>query len=123
MWESRGAPAASSERHRDRLPFQNEEFTGRLPEADILVVAIGKAKFVTADMVRDGAVVIDVGVESFGQWDSSSAMLILARSARRPAGSPRPRRRGTNDDCDVAGQYHSNLLREWRDDCKQGRYS
>ena len=31
-------------------------------EADILVAAIGKAKFVTADMVKDGAVVIDVGV-------------------------------------------------------------
>ena len=31
-------------------------------EAEILVVAIGKAKFVTADMVRDGAVVVDVGV-------------------------------------------------------------
>ena len=31
-------------------------------EAEILVVAIGKAKFVTADMVREGAVVIDVGV-------------------------------------------------------------
>ncbi len=31
-------------------------------EAEILVVAIGKAKFVTADMVGDGAVVIDVGV-------------------------------------------------------------
>ena len=30
--------------------------------ADILVVAIGRPKFVTADMVRDGAVVIDVGV-------------------------------------------------------------
>ncbi len=30
--------------------------------ADILVAAIGKAKFVTADMVRDGAVVIDVGM-------------------------------------------------------------
>ncbi len=30
-------------------------------EADILVVAIGKAKFVTADMVKDGAIVIDVG--------------------------------------------------------------
>ena len=30
-------------------------------EADLLLVAIGKAKFVTADMVRDGAVVIDVG--------------------------------------------------------------
>ncbi|MBE6544056.1 MAG: bifunctional methylenetetrahydrofolate dehydrogenase/methenyltetrahydrofolate cyclohydrolase FolD [Ruminococcaceae bacterium] len=31
-------------------------------EADILVVAIGKAKFVTADMVKPGAVVIDVGI-------------------------------------------------------------
>lgn len=31
-------------------------------EADILVVAIGKPKFVTADMVKPGAVVIDVGV-------------------------------------------------------------
>jgi len=30
-------------------------------EAELLLVAIGKAKFVTADMVREGAVVIDVG--------------------------------------------------------------
>lgn len=30
--------------------------------ADILIVAIGRAKFVTADMVKDGAVVIDVGM-------------------------------------------------------------
>lgn len=30
--------------------------------ADILVSAVGKAKFVTADMVKDGAVVIDVGM-------------------------------------------------------------
>jgi len=31
-------------------------------EADILVVAIGRAKFVTADMIKPGAVVIDVGM-------------------------------------------------------------
>lgn len=31
-------------------------------EADILVAAVGKAKFVTADMVKDGATVIDVGI-------------------------------------------------------------
>lgn len=31
-------------------------------KADILVAAIGKAKFVKADMVKDGAVVIDVGM-------------------------------------------------------------
>jgi methylenetetrahydrofolate dehydrogenase (NADP+)/methenyltetrahydrofolate cyclohydrolase len=30
--------------------------------ADIIVVAIGKAKFLTADMVRPGAVVVDVGM-------------------------------------------------------------
>lgn len=40
--------------------------TRDLPEvcrrADILIVAIGKAKFVTADMVKEGAVVIDVGM-------------------------------------------------------------
>lgn len=31
-------------------------------QADILVAAIGKARFITADMVKDGAVVIDVGM-------------------------------------------------------------
>ena len=31
-------------------------------EADILVVAIGRAKYITADMVKEGAVVIDVGM-------------------------------------------------------------
>ncbi|MBQ3068640.1 MAG: bifunctional methylenetetrahydrofolate dehydrogenase/methenyltetrahydrofolate cyclohydrolase FolD [Clostridia bacterium] len=31
-------------------------------EADILVAAVGKAKFVTADMVKPGAAVIDVGM-------------------------------------------------------------
>ena len=31
-------------------------------EADILIVAIGKPKMVTADMVKEGAVVIDVGI-------------------------------------------------------------
>jgi len=36
-----------------------KEVTGR---ADILVAAIGRANFITADMVKDGAVVIDVGI-------------------------------------------------------------
>lgn len=31
-------------------------------QADILIAAIGKAKFVKADMVKDGAVVVDVGI-------------------------------------------------------------
>ena len=31
-------------------------------QADILIVALGKAEFVTGDMVKDGATVIDVGI-------------------------------------------------------------
>ncbi len=31
-------------------------------EADILIAAVGRANFVTADMVKEGAVVIDVGI-------------------------------------------------------------
>lgn len=31
-------------------------------KADILIVALGKSEFVTADMVKDGVVVIDVGI-------------------------------------------------------------
>lgn len=31
-------------------------------EADILIACLGKAKFITSDMVKDGATVIDVGV-------------------------------------------------------------
>lgn len=31
-------------------------------EADIVVVAVGKAEFLRADMVKDGAIVIDVGI-------------------------------------------------------------
>ena len=38
---------------------QIEEYT---KQADILIVAIGRAKFVTKDMVKQGATVIDVGI-------------------------------------------------------------
>ena len=31
-------------------------------EADILVVAVGKSKFIKADMIKDGAVIVDVGI-------------------------------------------------------------
>ena len=31
-------------------------------ESDIIVAAIGQAKFITADMIKEGAVVIDVGM-------------------------------------------------------------
>lgn len=41
---------------------RSRDLRGILRAADILVVAIGKANFVTAEDVREGAVVIDVGI-------------------------------------------------------------
>ena len=38
------------------------DLSGITRQADILVAAIGKAGFVSADMVKDGAVLIDVGI-------------------------------------------------------------
>jgi len=41
---------------------RTKDLPGVTRSADILIVAIGRAKFVTAEMVRPGAVVIDVGI-------------------------------------------------------------
>jgi methylenetetrahydrofolate dehydrogenase (NADP+)/methenyltetrahydrofolate cyclohydrolase len=41
---------------------RTKDLTTVTRSADILIAAIGKAKFITADMVRPGAVVIDVGI-------------------------------------------------------------
>jgi len=43
--------------------------------ADILIVAAGVPKFVTADMVKEGAVVIDVGVNRIGTTPEGKAKL------------------------------------------------
>ncbi len=43
--------------------------------ADILIVAAGRPKAITADMVKDGVVVIDVGVNRIGMSESGKAIL------------------------------------------------
>jgi methylenetetrahydrofolate dehydrogenase (NADP+) / methenyltetrahydrofolate cyclohydrolase len=43
--------------------------------ADILIVAAGRPKAITAEMVKEGAVVIDVGVNRIGMSDSGKAKL------------------------------------------------
>lgn len=41
---------------------RTKNLSEKTKNADILVVAVGKPKFITADMVKEGAVVIDVGI-------------------------------------------------------------
>ena len=43
--------------------------------ADILIVALGKSTFITADMVKEGAVVIDVGIHRIGKTAEGKAIL------------------------------------------------
>lgn len=61
-----GKPLAMLMLHRDATVTICHSKTLHLDEicrtADILVAAVGRAKFVTADMVAPGAVVIDVGI-------------------------------------------------------------
>jgi len=44
--------------------------------ADILIVAAGKPKAITADMVKEGVVVIDVGVNRVGKTPEGKAILV-----------------------------------------------
>jgi methylenetetrahydrofolate dehydrogenase (NADP+)/methenyltetrahydrofolate cyclohydrolase len=61
-----GKPMALCMLHRDAVVTVCHKYTRDLAaitcEADILVTAVGKQKLVTADMVKPGAVVIDVGI-------------------------------------------------------------
>lgn len=45
--------------------------------ADILIVALGKAEFVTADMVKQGAVVVDVGITRVKSKKTKSGWKLL----------------------------------------------
>jgi len=46
-------------------------------QADILIVAIGKPEFVTADMVKEGAVVVDVGIHRIDDASKKSGFRLL----------------------------------------------
>jgi len=45
-------------------------------QADIIIAAMGKAKAITADMVKDGVVVIDVGVNQVGTAADGKRILV-----------------------------------------------
>lgn len=44
------------------MPFKNKNLAEVTKQADVVVAAIGKPCFVTADMVKKDAIVIDVGI-------------------------------------------------------------
>ena len=76
-----GRPLALALLNRDATVTIAHSKTKNLKEitrqADILVVAIGKAKFITDEYIKDGAVIIDVGINRiegklYGDVDSDA---------------------------------------------------
>jgi methylenetetrahydrofolate dehydrogenase (NADP+)/methenyltetrahydrofolate cyclohydrolase len=60
-------------------------------QADILVAAIGRAKFITGEMIRPGATVIDVGINRTdtglaGDVDFQSAVEVAGKITPVPGG-------------------------------------
>jgi len=53
-----------------------KDLASHTKRADILIVAIGKPKAITADMVKEGAVVIDVGVNPIGKTPEGKRILV-----------------------------------------------
>jgi methylenetetrahydrofolate dehydrogenase (NADP+)/methenyltetrahydrofolate cyclohydrolase len=72
--------------------------------ADVLVAAIGKPRFITGDMIKPGATVIDVGINRLP--DGKLAGDVDFESAREVAGciTPVPGWRRPDDHRDAAGK-------------------
>lgn len=70
---------------------KTKDLAGILKRADIIVIAIGKAKFLTKDMVKEGAVVIDVGINRvdgkiYGDVDFENVKDIVSHITPVPGG-------------------------------------
>jgi 5,10-methylene-tetrahydrofolate dehydrogenase/methenyl tetrahydrofolate cyclohydrolase len=76
-----GLPVALMLLMRDATVTVCHSKTADLPgvtrEADILIAAIGKARFVTADMVKPGAAVIDVGINRVPDATKKSGAVLV----------------------------------------------
>jgi len=56
---------------------RTKDLAGVIRTADILIAALGKPEFVTADMVKEGAVVIDVGITRVASDQTKSGWKLL----------------------------------------------
>jgi len=70
LQKKEGANATVTVRH-----TRTKDMSFHTKRADILIVAAGKAKAITADMVKEGVVVIDVGVNQIGTTSEGKRIL------------------------------------------------
>ena len=70
---------------------KTQDLPGILKRADLIVIAIGKAKFLKKDMVKEGAVVIDVGINRvdgkiYGDADFEEVSTVASHITPVPGG-------------------------------------
>ena len=53
-----------------------KNLTGHLLQADILIAALGNPEFIKASMIKDGAVVVDVGITRIADINTKSGYRI-----------------------------------------------
>jgi methylenetetrahydrofolate dehydrogenase (NADP+)/methenyltetrahydrofolate cyclohydrolase len=70
MQKNKGANATVTLCH-----THTKDIAAHTRSADILIVAAGKLKYITADMVKEGAVVIDVGENQIGTSKSGKRIM------------------------------------------------
>ena len=93
-----GMPVALLLVHRDATVTIVHSRTRNLPDvvrgADIVIAAIGKARFITGDMIKPGAAVIDVGINSIPDPTKKSGQRLVGDvdfdSAKEVAGCITP---------------------------------
>ena len=96
----------ASQRHRHHLPQRDAPTSAHhTRQADVVVAAVGRRDTLTADMVKPGAVVIDVGMNR----DDAGKLCgdVDFAGVREVAGCDHAgaRRRRPDDDHDAAGQH------------------
>jgi 5,10-methylene-tetrahydrofolate dehydrogenase/methenyl tetrahydrofolate cyclohydrolase len=93
-----GMPAALLLVHRNAtvtiVHSRTRDLPGVVRGADILIAAIGKARFITGEMIKPGAAVIDVGINSIPDATKKSGQRLVGdvdfESAREVAGCITP---------------------------------
>ena len=87
------------------------DLPAEVQKADILVAAVGKPAFVTADMVKPGAIVVDVGINHV---NGRAVGDVKFEEVKEVAGfiTPVPGRCRSHDTCDVIRKYFE--ISDWR---------
>jgi methylenetetrahydrofolate dehydrogenase (NADP+)/methenyltetrahydrofolate cyclohydrolase len=84
---------------------KTRDLPGLVRQADIVVAGVGKPAFVHGDWIKEGAIVIDVGINRDDSGKLCGDVDFAAASARALVDHAGARRRRADDDCDASRKH------------------